>query len=133
MVSTFILREACGVIKSAGSNDQPRAKRARTTAHGTSTPASSSAGAFDYISDSTSAPWGLEKLQKYVAYVRETFRPQLSEKATRVLRRYWEMHRMNSHRNVARTTVRMLESLVRLAQVLNYKHTMHPSCNMQTH
>lgn len=74
----------------------------------------------------------------YIRYVRETFRPVLTEEVEKVLVKYYQKQRRSSHENkgsgcifsqlrlninpiifsllVARTTIRMLESLIRLAQ-----------------
>ena len=65
--------------------------------------------------------WGMDKLRKYIAYCRTQFKPRMSRDARRVVTRYWEMQRGNDQRNVARTTVRMLESLVRITQVIFFK------------
>ena len=147
VVSTFILREACGMSQGSAAapssgaaastsnssdNTGPQTPAASSTrAHGSTTSASDvamskrrrlsggrgGAAALNTRSfDSTAAPWGIEKLRKYIAYCQLVYRPTLSPVASRVLTRYWEMQRAQDGRNAARTTVRMLESLVRLAQ-----------------
>ena len=49
-------------------------------------------------------------------WVKTAFHPELSEEAEGVLTGYYKMQRSASDGNAARSTVRMLESLVRIAQ-----------------
>eukprot|EP00127_Corallochytrium_limacisporum_P001315 Clim_evm5s51 gene=Clim_evmTU5s51 len=60
--------------------------------------------------------WDMEKLQAYISVVREAFNPQLSDEADEILRRYYSVQRQNRARSAARTTIRLLESMVRIAQ-----------------
>jgi len=59
--------------------------------------------------------WSLERLQVYVAHVKETIDPSMLPEAQAVLSRYYTVQRQR-HASAARTTIRLLESLVRLAQ-----------------
>lgn len=69
--------------------------------------------------------WSAEELRQYISWVRAEFRPQLSSCAALVLQRYYELRRRilqsayGFEKDTAiagRTTLRLLESLVRLTQ-----------------
>ena len=64
------------------------------------------------------APWALDKLRRYVGWARRAFRPRLAPAALDVARAYYRRARagVSDGRDHGRTTVRLLESLVRLAQ-----------------
>ncbi|XP_050441975.1 DNA helicase MCM9-like [Adelges cooleyi] len=59
--------------------------------------------------------WNLEKLQHYFCTIRN-ITPETTEEANLVLSKYYWMQRQSCQRNAARTTVRFLESLLRLSQ-----------------
>ena len=58
----------------------------------------------------------IETMRNYISYVRDKYNPKLTESAELVLSTYWNYQRGNAERNASRTTIRMLESLIRLAQ-----------------
>jgi DNA replicative helicase MCM subunit Mcm2 (Cdc46/Mcm family) len=60
--------------------------------------------------------WSLERLQAYIFHVKAALQPGVSPPAGRVLSRYYELQRRADTRSAARTTIRLLEALVRLAQ-----------------
>lgn len=60
--------------------------------------------------------WSTLKLQTYFSHVKKTLTPDLSEGARTLLSRYYAAERAAERRNAARTTVRLLESLIRLTQ-----------------
>ncbi|KAL5157090.1 putative DNA helicase MCM9 [Glycine soja] len=60
--------------------------------------------------------WPLPTLKRYIHYVKEHFRPVLTREAEIVISSYYQLQRKSATHNAARTTVRMLESLIRLAQ-----------------
>jgi DNA helicase MCM9 len=60
--------------------------------------------------------WGMDKLQSYIQYVKNTYFPEISSNAQKVLSAYYQLQRASDLRNAARTTIRLLESLIRLAQ-----------------
>ena len=59
--------------------------------------------------------WSLERMQAYVALVK-TLVPGMTDGAGRVLQAYYRAQRGADHRNAARTTMRLLQSMIRLAQ-----------------
>ncbi len=60
--------------------------------------------------------WSMDTLRQYLLWVKATFHPELSAEAEEVLTGYYKLQRTAIDRTSARTTVRMLESLVRIAQ-----------------
>ncbi|GAV65332.1 MCM domain-containing protein [Cephalotus follicularis] len=60
--------------------------------------------------------WPLPMLRKYIHFVKGYFRPVLTKEAEKVISSYYQLQRRSATDNAARTTVRMLESLIRLAQ-----------------
>ncbi|KAH6789951.1 minichromosome maintenance 9 [Perilla frutescens var. frutescens] len=60
--------------------------------------------------------WSLTMLRKYIQFVKGYFRPVLTKEAEKVISSYYQLQRRSATQNAARTTVRMLESLIRLAQ-----------------
>ncbi len=60
--------------------------------------------------------WSLSHMQSYIYYIRHTFHPRLTRTSELLLTRYYQQQRAADGRSAARTTIRLLESLVRLAQ-----------------
>lgn len=60
--------------------------------------------------------WPLPMLRRYIHFVKRYFKPVLTKEAERVISSYYQLQRRSATQNAARTTVRMLESLIRLAQ-----------------
>ncbi|KAJ8754804.1 hypothetical protein K2173_012728 [Erythroxylum novogranatense] len=60
--------------------------------------------------------WTLSMLRRYIYFVKGYFRPILTKDAEKVISSYYQLQRKSATHNAARTTVRMLESLIRLAQ-----------------
>jgi len=79
---------------------------------------SSSLKALLRSSDSTTTKnsWTIDKLQAYISYIKQKYSPVITKEAQMVLGGYYRMQRSGDGRNVARTTIRLLESLIRLAQ-----------------
>ncbi|XP_042565872.1 DNA helicase MCM9 isoform X2 [Clupea harengus] len=63
----------------------------------------------------SSSLWSMEKMRAYFCLCK-TLRPRVSSEANTILARYYQLQRQSSGRNAARTTIRMLESLGRLAE-----------------
>lgn len=61
--------------------------------------------------------WPPQTLQKYLFHVRQSCQPRTGRQAERLLLAYYQMQRRMAGRSSGRTTIRMLESLLRLAQV----------------
>ncbi|XP_070782440.1 DNA helicase MCM9 [Enoplosus armatus] len=63
----------------------------------------------------SSSLWSMEKMKAYFSAIRR-LQPQVSAEADSILTRYYQLQRQSGGRNAARTTIRMLESLSRLAE-----------------
>ncbi|KAM9260977.1 LOW QUALITY PROTEIN: DNA helicase MCM9 [Cariama cristata] len=59
--------------------------------------------------------WSMEKMKTYFCLVK-SIQPKLSDESNLILVRYYQMQRQSDCRNAARTTIRLLESLIRLAE-----------------
>ncbi|CAI9739391.1 DNA helicase MCM9-like [Octopus vulgaris] len=59
--------------------------------------------------------WNIEKIQTYLSLVKD-INPELSDNASRVLQAYYRAQRSADDRNAARTTMRLLQSIIRLSQ-----------------
>ncbi|XP_019771934.2 DNA helicase MCM9 isoform X1 [Dendroctonus ponderosae] len=68
-----------------------------------------------FLSSRESKLWTVDKLQSYYALIRN-LTPKLSNDAETILSTYYQLLRQFSYRNKSRTTVRLLESLIRLSQ-----------------
>ncbi|XP_038972914.1 probable DNA helicase MCM9 isoform X2 [Phoenix dactylifera] len=60
--------------------------------------------------------WSVPMLRRYIHYVKQCFTPVLTKESESVISSYYQLQRRSATHNAARTTVRMLESLIRLAQ-----------------
>ncbi|XP_071381737.1 DNA helicase MCM9 isoform X1 [Centroberyx affinis] len=74
----------------------------------------------------SSSLWSMEKMKAYFCVIKR-LQPQVSDEANSVLACYYQLQRQSNGRNAARTTIRMLESLSRLAEAharLMYRETV---------
>lgn len=62
------------------------------------------------------AYWSLPRLRAYFLHLRRRYRPYLTPQAQEIISQYYTRQRGADDRSAARTTLRLLESLVRLAQ-----------------
>lgn len=69
----------------------------------------------DSAKSKTSPLWSLERLQSHFAAIRSIY-PRMTEAAHRILGAYYKACRSDPNRDNARTTIRLLDSLSRLAQ-----------------
>lgn len=60
--------------------------------------------------------WTSDDLRKYVVYVKNSFNPRVEAEASRVLSTYYSAQRARGGAARGRATIRMLESLIRIAQ-----------------
>ncbi|KAF1744220.1 hypothetical protein MXB_1865 [Myxobolus squamalis] len=59
-------------------------------------------------------PWSTEIMCNYIALAKE-LKPTLTESSSQILKKYYQVCRIKSGRDTSRTTIRMLESLTRIA------------------
>jgi DNA helicase MCM9 len=60
--------------------------------------------------------WSLETLRQYVTCVKACVHPEMTAEARCLLMRYYQLQRQSDERSSTRTTVRLLESLLRLSE-----------------
>jgi DNA helicase MCM9 len=79
-------------------------------------PSQRPAGVESKAAEAEAEVWPLERMQAYVQLVKSEFRPVMLPFSKRILISYYQIQRQKCERSAARTTIRLLESLVRLAQ-----------------
>ncbi|KAI9909762.1 hypothetical protein PsorP6_010666 [Peronosclerospora sorghi] len=111
VVSSFILKQAVGTNTSL-KEEAERDEKESVIQSGEKKQGSGTSSALK----KESSLWSIPKLQAYICHVKEKFAPQLSRAAMTILQRYYQRQRASDGRSAARTTIRLLESLTRLAQ-----------------
>jgi DNA helicase MCM9 len=101
-VSTFLLQQAVNAGKQGKSKGKSKGK---SVGH--------DAGSGLSGGDES---WSVLKLRDYIAYVKSTYQPVMSAEAKQLLMRYYQIQRQSEDRSQGRTTVRLLESLMRLSE-----------------
>lgn len=66
--------------------------------------------------NTTEGIWDFEQLKSYVNFIRTRLNPKMTKISEIVLSKYYQLQRRSDSMRCARTTVRLLESLVRLSQ-----------------
>eukprot|EP00899_Mesostigma_viride_P004259 jgi/Mesvir1/13834/Mv15983-RA.1 len=106
------------IIQKHCNNPSPTTMGHADASHGTADHGAASHGAAadgEPAGDASRRPWPIDRLQKYICFVKETLHPNMTPPAEDAIIRYYRLQRSADGRNAARTTVRLLESLVRLA------------------
>eukprot|EP00505_MAST-04D_sp_SCG-Rhode-Island_P003894 Stramenopile-MAST_4_protein_3894 len=81
----------------------------------------------DIDNDEESDTWSAERLKLYLTYIKENFQPSLTSPANDILSAYYTAQRMRDADSQSKTTIRFLESSIRLAQAharLCWKHSV---------
>lgn len=60
----------------------------------------------------------VRKLREYIDWVKHEFNPIMTEEATQILKKYYQQLRQRKSRLAPKITVRALESLIRISQVM---------------
>jgi len=131
-VSTYLLQQAVDDGVSAKERERDRGADAddgRKRRHGfegatsphtkvqvTSTGAARAAGAAGKGTVSSKDVWSIDTLSQYIAYVKHKYQPVMSPPARYLLTRFYYYRRQSDDRSSALTTVRLLESLLRLSE-----------------
>ncbi|GMF13269.1 unnamed protein product [Phytophthora lilii] len=108
VVSSFILKQA------VGTNTSMKEEAERDDGESSFSP--NKQGPRSAAAKEDSTVWSIQKLQAYICHVKDRYQPQLSRAAMAILQRYYQRQRASDSRSAARTTIRLLESLTRLAQ-----------------
>ena len=107
-VSTYLLQQAVGVGERDHKVVGELGQGGSGHGHG--------AAAAPSLSSLTNTTWTVDTLRHYIAYVKYSFHPTMSSAAATLLKKYYSLQRQSDDRSQARTTTRLLESLVRLSE-----------------
>jgi DNA helicase MCM9 len=116
VVSSFILQQAASTGSTAGENVQLSAGPSIVEVPLDAAEWSRTEDGLRVEDTTPQSTWSLSRMQAYLAHIRDTYTPQVSQPAQDILSSYYQLQRSSESRSAARTTIRMLESLVRLSQ-----------------
>ena len=104
-VSTFLLQQAVN----AGSEGESRKNKSNSNRKNIN-------GTVGKGEKAVEEQWEIGRLRDYIAYVKHAYQPTMSKEAQLLLMRYYQIQRQSEERSQGRTTVRLLESLLRLSE-----------------
>lgn len=126
-VSSFILKQATAGASAAAGAEPPTTPVEQVEVQLDACDSARTVEGLRVEDTASGCTWSLGRMQAYLAHVRAKFNPTVSKPAQDILSAFYQLQRASESRSAARTTIRLLESLVRLAQAharLCYRDTV---------